>query len=393
MSPERSTHSDDAVDHTEYASAVREAAATYREARDAVEEYGRDRLTDTREAYKRATSLLRQFDDKATGTGAEEFVRMAQIRASFAEHVESLDEDLPGREAFERAHDAIDKRRLAESDFDRARDELDPVASLVDRLDRYEDARESLKRARQDAVERCDTLEERIEEFERLIDHHEAEADVDLAPLRQPIETYNDAVQSAFQERRTDGSACALFALVERAQSYPLVPMEQPPEELRTFVETTPAGEESVTQLLEYADFSRSKLSHYVEDADRLKRRVSTQRTYLERLDADPLTIGWPPPTVDRLPWRTRAVRAVAAPLLDESAVAALRELEALARDRDRYQRLRTAAAADAELTATERERLESGAVEADLAAAREELSTIETALSEAPAVKSDGMN
>lgn len=367
------------------ATAVRDASAAYREAVAAVEEYGREELESLQNAYEEMVSLLRQFEDKATGTGAEEFVRTAQVRHSVTNHVEELDDDLPGRGSFERAASRIDKRRLSQSDFSKAWNALDPAEKLVERLETYETTREELKDARETAQERLDAIKAEIDHNERLQELAEIQGSVDLTPLRAPIEQYNDQVRSAFQSMRTDESIRALFELLERAQQYPLVDIDQPPEELREYVFTNDAGTESVTQLLEYADYSKSKLSHYVDDADTLKRRVATQRTVLERLDAEPLTIGWPPPTADVLPWKTNALRSVAAPLLTEEAVAALRELESLARDSDRYEELRQAAAADAELSATDSDRVASGAVAEELESLRTERDRIETALEEAP--------
>lgn len=368
-----------------HADRLRDATAAYREATDAVEEYGREQLEAVRDAYEEMGSLLRQFENKATGTGAEEFVRTAQVRHNVTNYVEELDESLPERAAFERAASRIDKRRLSPSDFSKARDALSPVESLVDRLEDHENTREALKTARQDTTERLEDVETRIDELERVRELAETEAQVDLTPLRTPVEQYNNRVTEQFQAMRTDESARSLFELLDRARSYPLVYVNQPPQELSAFVFEAPAGEESVTQLLEYADYSRSKLNHYVDDADQLKRRVATQRTYLERLDAEPLTVSWPPPTADVLPWRTRALRSVVAPLLDETATEALRDLEALARDQDRYERLRRGAAADAELTDEDRDRLERGEVRKELDRLKTEEEQLEAALESAP--------
>ncbi len=115
------------------------------------------------------------------------------------------------------------------------------------------------------------------------------------------------------------------------------------------------AGTEPIPTLLEYADYSASKLDHYVDDAAALRSAVATRQTYLRRLDAEPVRVDWPPPSATALPWLCRAYRSVVARFADESVVAALREVRGLA-ERDDYERLRESALARSELTEAERD-------------------------------------
>ncbi len=141
-----------------------------------------------------------------------------------------------------------------------------------------------------------------------------------------------------------------MFALLERSRWYPFVGYDRPPEDLREYVVESSDGEYTIPELLEYADYSRSKLSHYVEDADVLKRRVATQQTYLDGIDAEALTIEWPPDEAEVLCRRTREIRPFVARVADEETVAALRTVRLLTYD-DEYDRLQTAAQAVAQLT------------------------------------------
>jgi len=134
--------------------------------------------------------------------------------------------------------------------------------------------------------------------------------------------------------------------------------------------------------LLEYADYSTSKLSHYVDDADLLKRRVATNRTYLERLSADPLSVGWPPEPAETLRFRIEELLGLVGTIADDATVSTLREIRELTRDEE-YERLREAARADAELTETQRRKLERGDIEEERSAAREELERLEALRSE----------
>jgi hypothetical protein len=376
--------SDDRVDPSEAEQALRDAIEEYEAAQDAVTDPGRDQLEALAEAYTDLLDLVREFEDKATGTGREEFVNAAQVRASVTDFVDELDEDLPKRRQFEAARNAIDQRRLSESNFQRAREALSPVESTVERLDRLETATEGLKEAYSTGEAALDDLDETIASQERLLELGEADLDAPIEELREPVDRFNEQLQASFERLRTEGSTRELFALLDATERYPLIDAEQPPEEVRDYVDAHPAGEESLAQLLEYAEYSPSKLDHYVEDADLLKRTIATQRVALERLDAAPFTIDWPPPPADRVPWRTRALRGAASSLLDEAALTALRELEALARDADRYEHLRTAAEAADQLTETDRERLAAGTVADELTEYRSQRERIADLVDEA---------
>jgi hypothetical protein len=322
--------------------------------------------------------LLDDYDGRATGSG--DFQAYTQFEGAVATLVENLDEDVPEYETFEAVDDSLQKRRLTESDFEQARERLEPVGDLVGRLDELETAREEYVQARRDARRRLDELDERIAALERLQRLGDADLEAPVEHLHEPIDAYDEAVREAFGEFRGDAPAREVLDLIARADAFPLVEFRAPPAELLTYVREHETGTESVTTLLEYADYSGSKLDHYVDDPSALRSAVATRRTYLRGLDAEPLTVGWPPPPAAELPWLCQEYRSVVAGFADEAVVARLREVRALAR-RDDYERLRESAVARAELTAEERERVASGAVAADLTAAREESDAIEDAL------------
>ncbi|QCS40888.1 hypothetical protein [Natrinema versiforme] len=345
-----------------------------------IADHGEETVEEVTAAYRNATTLLEDYVDRATGTGKENFQAYIELEGKFDGLVSGLSEDLPEYEAFEDALEAIDKRRLSESDFERARECLEPAAEYADLLEDREAAREELAEARKAAAKRLRGLGDEIDERERLLELANADLDAPVERLRAPIETYNEAVREAFAAYRLEASAREVFDLLERSQWYPFVNYERPPEDLAGYVRENSAGEYTIPELLEYADYSRSKLSHYVDSADELKRNVATQQTYLDGIDAEPLTIDWPPEPAGALRRRAREYRPFVTRIADEDTVAALREVRLLATDPD-YDRLQTAAQAVAQLSPAERERLTDGRVADELEALRTERERLEDAL------------
>ncbi|AXG05370.1 hypothetical protein DU500_02385 [Haloplanus rubicundus] len=362
---------------------LRSARAELADARDAVADHGEGRLETVRDAHREATSLLDRYEGKATGTG--DFRAFVEFQEAFVELVEGLPTDLPAREAFEEANDLLDQRRLDEDDFARARELLGPAADRAALLDARATAKERYETARRDARKRLRELDDRIDRLERLQRLGEADLDAPVERLRDPIESYDESVRAAWTDFRREASAREVLRVVEASEAYPLAAFPQPPDDLREYVETYPAGEESIPTLLKYADYSSSKLSHYVDDPGALRTRVATHRTYLERLDADPLTVSWPPPSADRLRYRAAELVSVVARFAPEEVVAKARRLRRLPDEVD-YERLRETALARDELDDEERDRLERGAVEAELTAARDERERIEAALADTEA-------
>ena len=353
------------------------ADADRRDARERARDVGEDDLRALRGAVDDLRALLDRYDD--TAVGDEDFAAFIEFQDRIANFTNGLPADLPERESFEAIDDLLQQRRLTERDFARARDRLDGAAATLDPLEDWEDARERYRDARLAVRRRLDEVDDEIAALERLRRLGEADLDAPVDRLRAPIETYDAAVTEAFRAFRADAPAREVLDLVATTRYFPLAPFRDPPEDLHEFVRTSEAGTEPIPRLLEYADFSRSKLDHYVENADALKRAVATRQTYLERLDAEPLTVGWPPPEAALLRWQCEERISVVGRFARD-VVPHLRAVRALTR-RDDYERLRESAVARDELTETERERLRRGAVDRELAALREERESLADAL------------
>jgi tetratricopeptide (TPR) repeat protein len=366
------------------------SATRYREAERAIDEVGADRIRRVANACEAATKLLDSYDSRATGSGREEFKHYLEFEGKFTTFVEDLPEDLPRRDAFEDALEAVDKRRVTEGDFERARTALSPAVDLADRLDERERTRSAYFDARRAVEDRLETVDTRVEELERVLELGEADLDAPTERLRDPVETYDEGVREAFREFKSDAPAQEVLGFIADTQRYPLVGYDAPPADLLSYVRDSSAGEESVTTLVEYAEYSPSKLGHYVENPRELKRRVATERTYLERLDAGPLTVGWPPPPADRLDYLARELVGACSRFAPESVVADARRVRALSRSAE-YDRLREAAVAADRLDEETRRRLAEGEVKRDLDLVREARARLEDALEEYPAGSPEG--
>jgi hypothetical protein len=363
-----------------------------RQAEAAVDAYGEAEAEAVADAYSDATGLLATYEDRATGTGSDNFRAYVEFQERFSNLVEDLPDGLPAREAFEEADDLLDRRRLSERHFEQARDVLAPAREAKETLEEREAAREHVEETRRAVRRRLSALDDEIAARERLLELGSADLDAPTEELRDPIDAYNAAVTDAFDRFRRTASVRDLLGFVTTTEAYPLVEFTPPPAALRAYLDEAAVGTEPLPTVLDYAGYSRSKLDHYVDDPDRFRREVATRETYLSRLDASPLTVEWPPPVAGQLRRLAEELVSVVARIADDGTVARARAVRDLAL-RDDYDRLRRAAVAREELTTDERERLAAGAVEEELAERRAERERLRSALAAGGAGETDGAN
>jgi len=323
------------------------AAATLRERYDElariearIAEIGRDRIEAAADTYRQAHRVLDQYEDDAVGTG--DFGSYVQFRGEFGEAVD-VDEDALAADAFAAADEAVDKRRLSEADFAAAREALEPAGEYVDLLTDRDDALDEYRAARKKAREARKALDARLDELREVAEMADADLDADVEAVRAPVESYNDAIREAFTDFYQSASARDVFAFLDRADGTPFVDADVPPTDLREYVDEYEAGEEPLPTLLEYADYSNSKLEHYVDDPGALRTAVAVHRTYVERLDAEPLTLDWPPAAGDELAYEIDELIPLVSRVAGDETVATLRSVRELARD-EAYARRRRAA-------------------------------------------------
>jgi hypothetical protein len=351
------------------ADALRSAAEQVANLETEIDDRGAEELERLAEATTEADRLMDRYEERATDW--DDFAGFVEFQNTFVEFVEGLAPEFPHREAFEAADEQFKKQRLDAADFEAAREALAPARQAAGLLEERARARERFGDLRYAAKSRRDSLAERCESLERLLALSATDLDVAHDELRARVETYNRAVRAAFDELRADRPARELFDVVSEAAGRPLVGFETPPAELVEYLGRAETGTESLATLVTYASYSPQKLEHYVEAPQRLKHHVGGHRTYLDRLDAGPLTVAWPPPPATTLEFRAREIRAVLSGFAPEETIAELRRLREFARDGARYGDCREAAYVLAELGPEDRDRLESGDAARELVDAR----------------------
>lgn len=369
----------DTPDHLE---ALEMAHDEYRSLTADIESIGRDHLEEFANLVIDLDRLVEQFEDRATGTG--DFGGYIAFREQVTSLVENAPDDVPHREELERIAETADKRRLSEGDFETIRHTLSDIRPTSRLIDREEEARLAYRDARREAISHRNEIDDRIDELKELRALADVDFDAPIEDIQEPIEGYNAAVRSAFQAYIQQTPASEVLDLFSLTDTYPLVSMEAPPDRLCDYLEELPEAL-TVPELLEYADYSRSKLDHYVDDPEALKTAVSADRTYLERLSANPFEIEWPPPSASVLTWTVRELISITGRFADEECLAALRNVRACVRERDRFDQLREVALARTRLDDAERERIQSGELEDEREQLISQRDRLEAALEEYP--------
>ena len=363
-----------------------EAAATLRERYDGlrrieerIADLGRERVEAAADAYRQAHRVIEQYGDDAVGSG--DFAAYVQFEGEFANAVD-VDDDALAADAFAAADEAVDKKRLSERDIEAAREALEPAGEYVDLLADRDDALDDYRAARKAAREARKSLGTRVEELREVAAMADADLDADVDRLRDPVETYNEAVRQSFDDFYKSASARDVFAFLDRADATPFVDVDVPPTDLADYVAEYGAGDEPLPTLLEYADYSNSKLEHYVDDPGALRTAVAVHRTYLERLDGEPLTLDWPPKPGDELAYEIDELVPLVGRIADDETVATLRSVRELARS-DEYERLRRAAEVRHELDDEDLALIERGEADDRLAEAERTRSLVDDVLAE----------
>jgi len=291
-----------------------------------VREVGEERAEVTRELYRRIEDDFEEYREDATGHG--EFGRYVEFQNAVIEAEETVEEkDVYRPEDFEEALSHLDARTLHDKHFRRARDGLSDVRDLVEDYERYTELGQELRDELSDLEHRAEELSDEIREAEEALGKARQAKGVDVSPLRDAVETYNELVRRDFEGFVGGAPAVEVARLGEKTLDAPLLddaPIERgAAERLARYV-----GDETVDRVLELADASDGRLSHYVDDTDGF--RESVPRTFFETASAEPFELSYEPEGVVRhlVPELVSVVRLFG----DEETVAALRRVGDAAR-------------------------------------------------------------
>lgn len=297
----------------------------YREKRDAVVEVGEDRAEKTRELYRRLEDAFEEYREDATGHG--EFGRYVEFQNIVIEAEETVEqEDVYSAEEFKRALGHLDARTLRDKHFRRANEDLSDIRDLVETYERYVELEDELRNELRDLEHRADELDREISRKEEALEKAVEVEDIDGSRLREAVEKYNDSVRSNFETFVREAPAVEVARIGEQTHDTALVddaPLERGTAEgLSNYVD-----DETVERVLELADSSDGKLSHYVDDTDGFREAVP--RTFFETADGTRFKLSYEPEGVARR--RADELIPLVGKFADDETVATLRRVRDMA--------------------------------------------------------------
>ncbi|MFB6198287.1 MAG: hypothetical protein ABEI52_08490, partial [Halobacteriaceae archaeon] len=212
-----------------------EARAREQRQQKRVDEFGRDALEEARNARRNLLGLLDKYEGEATGSG--NFEAYIQFQDEVIELVENLPDDIPERERFEKISERFDKRRLSTRDFEWARNELDAIGELTERIDDLETAREDVRNAERKLQQRIDDLTDQRDRLRTIAQYDPSVLNAPVDELRELVTDFNDSVVSEFNQYIEQSSMRDVLMIFRRAARTPFLEVRSPPDDLVEFAE------------------------------------------------------------------------------------------------------------------------------------------------------------
>lgn len=360
---------------------LKSAYTTVQDIEATIEDIGQERLDTLNNRYEEFTTLLQSYKEPASGTGRETFQEYVAFQGELESFESALAPNGLETDAFKEAIEYLDQRRLNQDDFEEARTIIAPAEDRLTILDERDEAREEYAEVKRAIHQRINELDDDIARLERALSFENVDFTAPVDQLRTHVESYNSAISTDFSTYKSNAPAREFIKFIEKTTAYPLVTFTPPPSDLVTYLETTDIGTEPLPTLLEYTDYTRSKLSHYVNDPTTFNARIAANQTYLNRLSPDPLTISWPPPQQAELHWLLRELTSVINRIAPTETMEKLNTLQNFT-NKDKYVDIQQAAKADAVLNPSEKERLASGELTRELEEKQQEKDQLQSALS-----------
>lgn len=355
-----------------------EAIQELTQKRRTLREEGIEEVREARGLYHELQRYIDRYREPATGHG--DFESYIEFQSVLAEIEEQLDGGVYGERGFRDAIQRFESRTLREKHFRRAENDLQGVRETVEVLERVEEIEDELRSERGRLGKRRKELEREIDDLERGIREASEAPDADASRLESLLDSYNEAVEREYESWLSSAAAREVVGHVYRASGMPLIEAEGVDRSTVEALEVSEVGDESVERLLELAEYSDSKLQHYVDDPTRFRSELPT--AWFRVADAEPykLSPDMQEGVVERLvPELVRVVSEFAS----ERTIEVLREIGDLARC-GRYSGMRRALMARQTTGGVDAESLqeEKQGMERELDQVRDDLERIDEALS-----------
>ncbi|MDY6765077.1 MAG: hypothetical protein SV377_05240 [Halobacteria archaeon] len=270
---------------------VSETIQELKRARQRIEDIGLEKAKKTHDFYSELSETMDEYREDAVGTGDfETYVEFQGILDDMLERVKKNQDEIHRPEDFERVIDDFEKRVIRESDFRHAESTLSDVRELSETIDRINEIEKELRYEKGKLERRKSELESRLKSIKRKIDTAKGVSDIDPSPLVSLIESYNSSVETDFEEFYNNAPAIKVARIGEKARDFPLADIKPLDKETVRILERTGMGRKTVSEVLEYADYSDSKLSHYIDKPEEFRRNVS--QTWFKLLSADDFKIS-----------------------------------------------------------------------------------------------------
>jgi len=236
----------------------------FKKLRDSVREVDEECAENTRVLYARIDEALDEYQNEATGHGNfERYVEFRSIVIGVQQGAK--EQDIHLEEGFEKATDRLDRRTLQQKHFTRAHNDLEEVRGFIEDYEQYKKLRQELEEELHKLERKTKGLDEEIEKLKKDIQKAQSAEGIDVSRLREKVETYNRGITEDFDSFVRQAPAVKVARLGERVSKASLledIPIEDgAAERLLEYVD-----DETVEGVLELADSSDGKLSHYFED-------------------------------------------------------------------------------------------------------------------------------
>lgn len=248
-----------------------------------IEELGPGRLDRVEFLLSELKGLVREYEDKDRTFKTHRSLRMTldrlarRIQKSYEN--EEIGEEV---EHFDKA--LVHARDWHWKDTRRALEPLEEIAGLRDERNRVEKEIRRQKKARR---KKRRELEERARRLRSLRDTRlDPGAEEYIHSIQERLDRVNERIVGVLDALVSNAPTREVIRLLGDVGIRPELGLPRAPDKsgLMGFLGSHPVGNEPIYRVLEYADYSDSRLSHYVDRPREFKDAMSANLAYLEKI-------------------------------------------------------------------------------------------------------------